>query len=280
VRRRRIRFVGFAAAASVAVLAVTFASYFYFSAWRAGPASAGADSSVRVSGSAQSLRFGEPFAVGADHGAVLEAADGVSLRLDRRSKMVVRAPDVIALEGGRLYFETTSLRSRLSIETPVGRVTHLGTRYAVELRADTMIVQVRDGLVRVTTNAGRTIDVAAGWRIVLDAAGVERERATVARYGDPWHWVDALMPSLRVDGRLLSEVLEEIAMQSGRRLEYADAEVQREAYRIRLKGPYVELTVGDRLFAVLVTTGLEALEDGELIIIRRGSVVRPEPASL
>ncbi len=278
-RQRRMKWIGLAAAAGVAALTWSVAGY--FASWRESSAPLAAESTLRLAGGARALRIGERLDAGADRGLTLEAEGGIRVRLDRRSRVLARASDVLALESGRLYFETAATpreHKALTFETPFGRVTHLGTRYALAMQGDALAVQVRDGRVRITSPSGRISEVEAGWRIVLDAAGQERQRVAVARSGELWNWVDALAPPLPVDGRTLFDVLEEIAWQSGRRLEYANEDVRRDARRIRLNGPFIELPMGDRLFAVLVTTGLEAVEDGDRIMIRRRLPARSTPS--
>lgn len=286
-RGRRTR-LGWLAAASVAALAVALV-------WTSvrDPSAAGRALVAQARGGGLELRVGDAYGTGADQGIVLETATGDRLRLDRDSRVRGVDATTLGLERGRLYFESGAAAAaavedpsmarrdakRFAVVTVFGTVIHVGTRFAVEVQPDRLAVQVRDGRVRIETDA-RRIDVDSGVRVAVDAAGRELERRPAARHGATWAWVDSLAPPLALDGRALIDVLEDIAGESGRRLEFADDGVRLECRTIELKGPFIELPMGHRLFAVLATTGLEAIEDGERIVIRhRSRAATPAPTT-
>jgi hypothetical protein len=138
----------------------------------------------------------------------------------------------------------------------------------VGLAPGQLTVNVRDGLVAVTNRLGQ-LEVSDGIQLVVDQQGREVARQTIARYGPTWAWTESLAPALAIDGRVLYDVLQEIAFETGRQLEFADEAERVVCGQIRLKGPFLDMPASDRLFAVLVTTGLEATESGERIQILR-----------
>lgn len=282
-RRRRTR-LAWLAAASVAASSVGLL-------WLAvrGPSPTVPALVAQGRGGELALRAGEHYETGRDGGAVLETPAGHGLRLDRDSAVRGVAAGTLQIERGRLYFESAAAGSATSalpeaqafaIVTRYGTVRHVGTRFSVEVLPDRLAVQVRDGRASIDATSQR-IEIDAGMRVAIDASGREIERRAAAPHGTSWAWVDALAPALAIDRRSLLDVLADIARESGRRLEFADERVREECRGIALKGPFIELPMGDRLFAVLVTTGLEAVEDGERIMIRhraRGPAPANSPA--
>jgi ferric-dicitrate binding protein FerR (iron transport regulator) len=229
----------------------------------------------------QEMRVGAMVRASALPGQVLVTPAGDRLRAAVGAEMAILESNRLELRSGSLYFESAAGTNAagLVIETAYGAVRHVGTRYAVEIGADTLTVSVRDGLVAIDTLA-QQIAIGAGVQVVVNRQGEETVRHRINRFGSLWAWTEGLAPALQIDGRLLDEVLREIAFETGRRLEFADEEVRIACGQIRLKGPFLDMAASDRLFAVLVTTGLEATESGERIQIRRqtaSTARRPVP---
>ncbi len=272
-RRRRIRRTWLAAAASVAIVGL---GLWLGTAARLGVGEPAASLVAQSIDAGVTLRVGEQFETSAGRGLTLATPDGHALRLDRASRVHATAPQGLELDRGRLYVDTAEGSSHpLVVATRGGRVTHVGTRFTVEATDDGFAVQVRDGRVRIETAATR-LELTSGTRVMIDAGGRELTRRSIPRHGRDWDWVDALAPPLRLDGRSLLEVLEDIARQSGQQLEFAEEGLRRDCRSIELKGPLVDLPLSGRLFAVLVTTNLEAVESGERILIRRRTAASPD----
>lgn len=194
---------------------------------------------------------------------------GESLRIKPDSRYAMQGERFWLLEGA-VYVESDAVAEAgaLVIEADGVAVRHVGTRYAVTLESGAVKIQVRDGIVEVDTGAAR--ETAGGGMAVLATSGERQvERSSVAPWGAAWAWAEDLAPPLVIDGRILSQVLEEIARETGRRLVFDDENVQRSCEQTRLKGPVLDLPASGRLFAVLVATGLEAVENEERIVIRR-----------
>jgi ferric-dicitrate binding protein FerR (iron transport regulator) len=221
-------------------------------------------------GSGQAIRIGETLRVADVPGRVLQAPSGEKIRVATGSELVFRANGHLQLREGKLYVESASSGNAagLVIDTGFGSVRHLGTRYAVSIGADQLTVSVRDGRVAVASRPGQ-LEVGAGLQVVVDREGREAGRQRIDSFGPVWAWTENLAPALAIDGRVLYDVLQEIAFETGRRLEFADDTVRVACGQIRLKGPFLDMPASDRLFAVLVTTGLEATESGDRIQILR-----------
>lgn len=227
----------------------------------------------------RAVRRGEWLQSSAQRGLTLDLTTGDRLRMAAQSRLKFLENDRLHLESGAVYFASgvrddarrTPPQSALYIETDIGQVIHLGTRYMVQRTADRMNVRVRSGAVRVRT-ALTDAALQHGSEAAYAADGRELFRRPLHSAAPAWGWVDALAPPLAIDGRRLTEVLNEIALETGREIAFADETVRLDCGMIELKGPLLELAVGDRLFAVLVTTDLEAIENGDSILIRRRTV--------
>jgi ferric-dicitrate binding protein FerR (iron transport regulator) len=220
--------------------------------------------------SGQAVRVGEILRVNNQAGMVLNTSAGEQLRIASGSVTQFVASERIKLLSGRIYVQSTASAAgaaRLVVDTDFGSVTHVGTRYMVDLTGEQLAVSVRNGVVAINAHNAHT-QVSGGMQVVVDRAGRQSDRR-VASNGDLWAWSDKLAPALQIDGRRLSDVLQEIAFETGRRLEFADDGVRRVCGEIELKGPFLDMAAPDRLFAVLITTGLEAVENGDRILIQR-----------
>lgn len=268
-RRRRRRFALFALTAAAAAMTAAVVGMSWFRLRPPGPAPALAATVIRAPGAtipAAVIHVGDAINAPQPEGLVLTSIAGHELRLAAGTRAHFSSTDRLHLETGRVYFESAA-RDSFGIESRFGTVSHIGTRYALELRAAELVVRVRDGLVSVETRSAHA-RVPRATQATFDAKGHERSRASIDTWGPAWNWIDALAPPLRLDGRPLADVLEEIARESGRQLEFADDSVREACRRIDLKGPLLDLPIGDRLYAVLATTGFEAIESGDRILIR------------
>jgi ferric-dicitrate binding protein FerR (iron transport regulator) len=215
------------------------------------------------------IHVGEALSAGDKPGLVLRTAMGEQVRIDKGSVAQFVAQGRIRLSSGRIYVQSSDSRAEgLVVETRLGSVTHVGTRYAIDLGNSQLRVNVRDGLVNIAFGETHS-QVGGGMRMVLDQSGRQPELQRIASYGPLWAWSDRLTPALEIDGRRLSDVLLEIAFETGRRLEFADDVIRQACARIELRGPFLDMPATDRLFAVLITTGLEAVESGDRILIQQ-----------
>ena len=230
------------------------------------------------------LGAGQTLHVAQSPGRLFVTTTGERLRVAAGSELRFNAAGHLQLLAGRIYVESATAPSAgasvggLVIDTPMGTTQHIGTRYALELAGQELQVLVREGRVAIATAAGH-FDAQGGERLRLDRAGREIQRSAIDTHGADWAWADTLAPALQIDGRVLLDVLQEIAFETGRTLEFADDEVRKDCGLIRLKGPFLDVPATDRLFAVLVTTDLEASENGDQIRIGRRERVLPGPVS-
>ena len=88
---------------------------------------------------------------------------GESIRLDENTRLILISETDIELLSGRIYIDSQAddnkpdSKSELAINTPFGRVQHLGTQYMTSLTDGSVIVSVRQGSVSITANNEESI---------------------------------------------------------------------------------------------------------------------------
>lgn len=186
-------------------------------------------------------------------GRVALVMGGNSVRLDEQSTVRVVADNRIALERGAVYVDSGAGAAPLVIETPYGAVEHLGTQYESRLLADGLRLRVREGRVRLSAAAGRTVEGAAGEQLVV-AAGGDVSRAAVSRAGGEWAWTGDIAPAFDIADRTLGEFLAWAGRETGRDVAWATPELEAEARGVVLRGSVAGMSPEQALDAVLATT--------------------------
>lgn len=152
---------------------------------------------------------------------------GESIRLDENTRLRLISETEMELLSGRIYIDTHADDSQpigtseLAINTPFGRVQHLGTRYMTSLTHASVIVSVRQGSVAVTGNNEESI-ATSGQQLSVSSKG-NVSLAPIAVFGETWQWVEEISPGFTLDGRSLSDFLDWVSRESGRSLEYGSA---------------------------------------------------------
>jgi ferric-dicitrate binding protein FerR (iron transport regulator) len=221
----------------------------------------------------RSFPVGSAFEVTDPGGLRIQSLTGEQLRLRAGTRVEFPSASQIRLVVGAVYVESgehgaTASESGLTVLAGQTLVRHIGTRYIVGNDGAQIDILVRDGRVEMISGARRSQAI-AGTRVALSRTGGEENRSPIAPHGELWRWAESLSPPLAIEGRYLSQVLQEIAFETGRQLQFESEAVRQICEKTSLHGPILELQPSGRLFAVLVATGLEALESGDRILIRQ-----------
>lgn len=225
------------------------------------------DSAAESLAAARALQTGARITTAADSGLALRWRDGSSVRLDQGSRVRLTQDAEIRLESGRLYVDAgdVAAATTLTIVTPAGRVTHLGTQYMTAVGAAGTIISVRRGRVRLD-GLGAPAEAGAGEQLQVDPSGSTRRRA-IATWGDQWQWTQFAAPGFVADGRSVAEFLDWVSRESGRPISYASPEAERLARQTRLRGR-IELEPIAALGAILQSSDLAYEARGGTLIIR------------
>jgi ferric-dicitrate binding protein FerR (iron transport regulator) len=200
----------------------------------------------------------------------LTLASGLSLRVDRESRLAFADLRHAALETGAVYVDSGPTAAKrpaaLEIETRYGSVSHLGTQYEARLEDESLVVSVREGRVSVEHGADR-VEGTAGERLVINQ-GRSVERSWLASSAPSWSWTGEIAPAYRLEGQSLHQFLEWAARETGREVRYADGAARTHASTLELHGSVEGLTPDQALTAVLATTSLPVDVDSTRIEVR------------
>lgn len=283
-RSRRSRFGAFALAASLAVAAV--------GAWIAGaqfartPAAVGtlaaANGDVREDAGlfagwravnvGEVVVAGRTLETGAGGRAAIALPGGMSLRLDRDTRIAFVDSSRLQIERGALYLDSGAGQSRtaqLRVETPAGSVQHVGTQYELRLLEAGVQLRVREGRVEFRAPDGSVEHGRVGEQLVIFDDG-RVQRAATPRHGASWDWIADAAPDVDIEGMSLARFLSWAGRELGCEVTLAGEIRESDLAAIVVHGSTTGLPPADALHAVLATTNfLATIADGRIVVERR-----------
>jgi ferric-dicitrate binding protein FerR (iron transport regulator) len=204
--------------------------------------------------------------------AALVLSNGVALRLDGATRVAFADVGHARLIEGAVYVDSGatpgSARRDLVLDTPAGRVRHLGTQYFARVQGETLKVGVREGRVALEGPAGTAIGAPGEQLTIADG---ELSRAPLARTAEDWQWIADVTPPFSLEGRTVEEFLVWAARETGRTIVYVTPEAGRQARNVTLNGSVEGLAPEAALQAVLSTTSLKPEISAERIRIEAAS---------
>jgi ferric-dicitrate binding protein FerR (iron transport regulator) len=204
-----------------------------------------------------------------DGRAALTVGDSISLRLDHDTRIAFIDEGRIEVLHGAVYVDAGAApagRGRLLLDTPAGAVRHVGTQYEVRVLPAGTRIRVREGRVELSDAAGASEQLTAGEQLFVALDGAH-SRASAAASGSEWSWIGEVAPPIDIEGRPLSDLLDWVARETGRRVVFVDAQTEAEAASAVLHGSVAGLSPDEALQAVLPTTRLRGtLRDGDMLI--------------
>ena len=224
-----------------------------------------------------SLRAGRRLRTHADGRASLRLAGGASLRLAGETEVLLDAPGRIFVDHGTIYVDG-GMRpgaDRIEVVTPAGTARDLGTQFELQVAGARLRLRVREGSVSID-RGGRSLVGAAGEQIEIDDVGSVL-RGAIDPASDAWAWAEAIAPVPNVDGRPATQLINWVARETGRRLRYESPAVEERAATVILHGNIHHLPPLAALEAMLATTDLEYVLEGDTMEIRARSEPIAEP---
>jgi ferric-dicitrate binding protein FerR (iron transport regulator) len=209
--------------------------------------------------------------------AGLMLAGGASLRLAAETEVMLDAPGRLYVRQGTIYMDNGALPGppRLEIVTPAGTARDLGTQFELRVAGAALRLRVREGMVAID-RGGQSLTGGAGEQISIDGLG-SVARAAIAPDAAEWRWAEALAPAPEIDGKPATLLIAWAARETGRRLRYQSPAAQQRAARVILHGNIRHLAPLAALEAMLATTDLEYVLNGDTIEIRVRYAQAPEP---
>ena len=224
-----------------------------------------------------SLREGRRLRTDADGRAALRLAGGASLRLAGETEVMLDAPGRIFVHHGTIYVDGGARpgADRIEVVTPAGTARDLGTQFELQVAGTRLRLRVREGSVSID-RGGRSLVGAAGEQIEIDDVGSVL-RGAIDPASDAWAWAEVIAPVPDVDGRPATQLIGWVARETGRRLRYESPAVEERAASVILHGNIHHLPPLAALEAMLATTDLEYVLEGDTMEIRARSDPLSEP---
>ncbi len=175
--------------------------------------------------------------------AAFRLDNGMEIRIDEETELIILEPGTVRLEKGRLYADShaeTGVGGQITILTATGSVTDIGTQFQVIAVGTDVRVLVREGQVQVTDGAA-IIDGNAGDDLVIDDAG-RFSRSSIARDDAVWDWVLSVADSPSMHGQSVTYMLRWVARETGKDVEYDPPGLELDAEKTTVKGDYSHLT--------------------------------------
>jgi ferric-dicitrate binding protein FerR (iron transport regulator) len=267
------------AAAAVLILAIALPLVNWLRERAAAPAAPVAsalfitsDVVFELDGQGRAGRVGEAIRPGTritTHGgrAAIVLANGVELRLDSNTDLILDAEDSVSLAGGAVYLDSSQRTGPPEPIAVVARGTvirDIGTRYEVRLTDDELRVRVRDGRVEVSGAFGMR-EADPGGQLSVTSSGIVAGRAPTS--GADWDWIVRATRPPQLEGRPLPEFLAWAEREGGRSIRFADPALERANAATIVYGAIESLTVEEALDVVLPSCGLARRTDADVITI-------------
>jgi ferric-dicitrate binding protein FerR (iron transport regulator) len=204
------------------------------------------------------IESGTQLRTATDGRAALQLSNGVALRLDARTLVAFEDTTHARLAQGAAYVDTGrtpgAASPQFELDTPAGRIAHLGTQYEARIVDGNVRVGVREGRVRLTRAAGDVVGTAGE---SLTIHGDRVVRAPLAPTAADWNWVADVTPPFSLEGRSVEDFLVWAARETGRTIVYASSDAARQARSVTLRGTVEGLSPDEAVQAVLSTTSLQ-----------------------
>ncbi len=278
VRRRQRRRLGFALAASLLLAAAV--------GWLGGSRSpeppapglvahvalstggvlAGSDTELAAVAPGRPLYAAQRLVTSGDGRAALDWPGGVSVRLDRRSAIVLLSDRRLRLLRGQVYVDSPPGQATApEIATPLGSVRHVGTQFMVSLRRERLDIRVREGAVLLDHGDGlTTVDSGEALQVAADGRRVSRQ---VQSYGAEWSWVETIGVVPAAGHASLRAFVDWVARETGRTITVASDDVGRRLAALPMPTGVRTAAPLDALADALAVSGLTWREEAGTIVI-------------
>jgi len=202
-----------------------------------------------------------------DAGLTLELRGVATVRIDQATEARLDSRSALWLERGRVYVDSTVGPDPISIQTRVGSLDDLGTRFEVSLSGSTLRVRVRDGQVRVRNRAG-AIEIGRGEAAQIEAAAAP-SRSVAPPYGPTWGWLRRFTAPPAGGSVSVRGLVAWYAAEEGYRVRYDSAESARGAAEVAVHGDVAALPRDRLLELALAATTFQVRFEGDVIVVER-----------
>ncbi len=186
------------------------------------------------------LFIGDKLVTGSGSRVALSWNSGGSLRIDENSEIRLVSTSEIQLVSGRVYFDSlpydrkVDAPSSFSIDTVVGRISHVGTQFLTSVSESIVTVSVREGLVQIDSpNFVSRVPSRNEIRITADG---RQSKQSVEPYDESWRWVAEIAPPFDPQGRTVEDMVAWISRETGRPFRFRSKNAELNAASTSLVG--------------------------------------------
>lgn len=196
----------------------------------------------------------------------LAVGRATDLRINGRSTLIWLDADRLQLIQGAVYVDTGG-EDDMTVVTPRGTVTDIGTRFLVSLQDDALEVAMRSGRTLVESNLGKfEASAGQGRGDVLRLSDRRVTSAVEPTSDDRWQWIHSVPRGY--DSDRVAVVLEQVADDLGLGLAFADDGTRAWVMNQRLKGERLGgLEPREALGVLAAAADLEVVEAGEVLTV-------------
>ncbi|TDR17425.1 FecR family protein [Marinicella litoralis] len=194
--------------------------------------------------------------------------NGNQFRVDENTHLKVEANNHLTLISGRVYVnsDSTAGHHKLTIDTPLATVNHIGTQYSVEFNSDQLNVGVREGLVLVASDHIPQAELTQGRVLNLNDKG-EAEYSEVMTYDPIWQWTQKISGGFAIQDQTLTAYLSWVSEETGYPIKWQSDQVRNKAASIKLSGSINGILPVDSLEVILPTTRFKySIDDNQIYI--------------
>jgi hypothetical protein len=184
--------------------------------------------------------------------ATLTLMDNSQLRLDHKTQLQLLSASQITLHTGEIYHDAddSTSTSPLMINTSLGSIQHIGTRYLVSKTESDLKVSVRNGLVKVSGDI-MTKHVASGKQLSMDSTGNHNE-INIAAYDSIWNWTKEAGKPFKTKDKSLNAFIQWYAHENGYQIDWNALESKTK--KVQLSGNISSLVKSQQIKAIFLST--------------------------
>lgn len=194
--------------------------------------------------------------------------NGNQFRVDENTHLMVESNNRLKLISGQIYVDSDSTggHHKLTIETPLAHVNHIGTQYSVSFNKDQLNVGVRDGLVLVSSDRISQAELPKGRNLTLNGES-QAVYTDIKAYDLKWHWTQKITGGYDIQDQSLSAYLQWVSKESGYPIKWQSDQVRNKASKIKLSGSINGLLPVDSLDVIIPTTRFKySINDNQIYI--------------
>jgi hypothetical protein len=197
--------------------------------------------------------------------ATITMIDDSEIRVNSNSTLKLLNPSTVQLIEGEIYHDAdNSQADHLTIQTSMGQINHIGTRYLVNKKQDKLQIAVRNGMVEVSKNNEIT-QVSSGKQLEIDENGSLQESSILA-YDQMWNWVQLAGQPFSTKGKSLHDFIIWYSHEHGYKISWNQQQLRTK--NVMLSGQLANLTPAQQIKTIFLSTKFDyKINQGILTIL-------------